>query len=671
MISSSLGERIEQLARQNGDDPEALVRQWVSRAEALSNNVSSVPANTSLLNRLHDRVLIVGPDNRIRQINQSLADTYRVDPDEAQGRPVREIWEPYLTPDEERQLLSAMTAVRSGDPPVREMEISTQGPDGGEYIERGRVCRLDEAGTVALIAWNVTDRRQTEQRLRESETLFRQLTEQVPIAVSITRDGRFLYVNPAFVELTGYGMEEVTGSFTPLRVIHPEDRLRVGEEFGEIPEGQPATSVSQVRLIRKDGTVRRVRTYGARVPIDGHPAVLTVCTDITNEVRASEALRRAKEEAERANEMKATLLANMSHEFRTPLASVVGFADLLAAEVGGPHQRFVKLIRKSGERLLETLEAVLDLAQLEGQELEIQPEELNATDVLKDVVRSMEPEAQKKGLALRTRFTRSVLRAVTDRSALARIAGHLIRNAIKFTEDGAVTVGLRVEDEHLVLQVADTGVGISEEHQPDVFDPFYQESQGLSREFGGAGLGLTITQRLANLVGGTIDLVSTPGEGTTVTVQLPREMSVREDAGPSLGSAQQWGLDQLPGTQRVLVVDDERDMRELARQMLPASFTVQEAGDPAGAIDLLETQSFDLVLLDINLKTEMNGTDVLDRLRAMELETDPIVVAMTAYALPGDGEEFLEQGFDGYLPKPFTRETLRTNLIQVLEGVRS
>lgn len=667
MISPSLAERIEKLADRSGSDPETLLRTWVSRMEE-SDEKSATSTRRSVFDHLHDRVLILDRENRILQINQALATDYSVDPDASRNRPVSEVWEPYLPPEEERRLVDAITAVRTGDPAVSELEIRTRGPDGREHVEKGRVCRLDDSGDrVALIAWNVTGRRKTEERLRESETLFRRLAEQVPVAISIVQDGRLVYVNSAFEELTGYDQTEVSGRFTPLRLIHPDDRPDVREEYGRTDGTGPTTSVRQVRLLRRDGQKRTIRIYRAHVPFDGTAAILTVCTDVTEQLRTAEALRRAKEEAERANEMKATLLANMSHEFRTPLASVVGFADLLAAEVGDPHQRFVRMIRESGERLLTTLEAVLDLAQLEGEDLEIQPEELNVTDVLKDVVRSMEPQAQKKGLVLRMRMTQSILRAVTDRSALARISGHLIGNAVKFTEEGEVTVGLRAEADQLVLQVADTGIGIGPDHQPDVFDPFYQESKGLSREYGGAGLGLAITRRLADLLGGAIELESTPGEGTTVIVRLPREMPTPEESGPSLGSAHQWGLDQLPGTQRVLVVDDDRDMRELARQMLPSSFTVEEAADPAETLTLLEQQTFDLVLLDINLKQEMNGVDVLERLRKMDGSGDPIVVAMTAYALPGDGEEFLDQGFDGYLPKPFTRETLRTNLIQVLE----
>lgn len=623
----------------------------------------------SVLDHLHDRVLILDRENRILEINRALATAYGVDPEASRDRAVREVWEPYLSSEEERRLLNAITTVRSGEPAVRELEVRTRGPEGREHVEKGRVCRLDASGDrVAFIAWNVTGRRQTEERLRESETLFRRLAEQVPVAISIVQNGRLAYVNSAFEDLTGYARPDVVGEFTPLRLIHPADRADVREEYDRPNDAGPTTSVRQARILRKDGESRTVRIYRARVPFDGTSAILTVCTDVTEQIRTGEALRRAKDEAERANEMKATLLANMSHEFRTPLASVVGFADLLASEVNGQEQRFVRMIRESGERLLGTLEAVLDLAQLEGEELNVQPEELNATEVLKNVVRSMEPQAQKKGLALRMRTTRSVLRAETDRSALARISGHLISNAVKFTDEGEVTIGLRAEEEDLVLQVTDTGVGIGPEHQSDVFDPFYQESKGLSREYGGAGLGLAIARRLTDLLGGTIDLDSRPGEGTTVTVRLPREMPIPEERVPSIGSAHQWGLDQLPGARRVLVVDDDRDMRELARQMLPTSFTIEEAADPAETLELIELHTFDLILLDINLKQEMNGVDVLERLRKMDGSGDPIVVAMTAYALPGDGEEFLDQGFDGYLPKPFTRETLRTNLIQVLEA---
>jgi CheY-like chemotaxis protein len=220
-----------------------------------------------------------------------------------------------------------------------------------------------------------------------------------------------------------------------------------------------------------------------------------------------------------------------------------------------------------------------------------------------------------------------------------------------------VEVHVEADPSFIRIEVSDTGPGIDEAFLPRIFSEFEQESQGIGRDYEGAGLGLTITQRLIEKLGGGIEVVSRKGRGTTFTVTFPRS-----DAAPT--------PDALPSVQkqqpRILVVDDNQQTRFLLERMLHAHYLVDTAGTADEAFHLTEEHVYDAILLDINLGAKTSGEDVMLRLRERERYAQTPIVAFTAYALPGDRERFLHQGFDGYLSKPFTRKQLTTLLEEML-----
>ena len=239
------------------------------------------------------------------------------------------------------------------------------------------------------------------------------------------------------------------------------------------------------------------------------------------QVRAAEA-EVSRKAAEDIGRVKLTLLTNMGHELRTPLSGILGFAAVLAEEVDDELSEFVHLIQQDARRLHDTLAAVLDLAELEGGEVSLQPDDLDATYTVQEAVRFLQPLAAEKDLTLCA--TGAPLPAVLDSSALHRIVTSLVGNAIKFTDTGAVYVETEGDAAAVTLRVRDTGPGIPPEFLPHLFDEFRQASAGTQREHEGSGLGLAVTKRLVELMGGTIGAESVPGEGATFTVRLPRTL---------------------------------------------------------------------------------------------------------------------------------------------------
>ncbi|MCH8961124.1 MAG: response regulator [Bacteroidetes bacterium] len=237
----------------------------------------------------------------------------------------------------------------------------------------------------------------------------------------------------------------------------------------------------------------------------------------------------AKERAEASDRVKSAILSNMSHEFRTPLSAILGFTELVSKEVGEEHQEFLGYIDQSGKRLMRTLNAVLDLATLESRVMELKRQQINVSEAVRAAVSSFQPMAREKGLTLRAEAAPEIV-ALADRAAVVRVLGQLIDNALKFTSEGEVVVRVAVKAGRVLLQVCDTGIGISQAFLPYLFEAFKQESEGLDREHEGSGLGLTLAHRLVQLMGGSIHAESEKGKGSTFTVTFPTTSAEVETA---------------------------------------------------------------------------------------------------------------------------------------------
>lgn len=377
---------------------------------------------------------------------------------------------------------------------------------------------------VTHLASIVIEWKRAEVALEESEHLFRTLAEESLLGIYLVQDGHFEYVNPRFCEISGYSYDELIDARGLEEVIHPDDYQALEEDLRRRQDGEESGDLHhRFRLVTKDEEIRHVEVFGSPVSYLGKTAIFGTLLDVTERKEQEEELIAAKEEAEEMHRLKSAFLANMSHEIRTPLTSILGFSEILADEVPEEGEEFVGLIRQSGERLYETLNSVLDLSELEAGAMTASNGAIDVSDRVETTVDMLLPQALQKDIQLKARTPEDEVEAYLDGASIDRIVTNLVHNAIKFTEEGSVTVGVEETEWEVVLSVEDTGVGMSEEFLPNLFEAFHQESTGLTRSYKGAGLGLTITQRLVDLLDGEIDVTSEKGEGTTFTVRLPRK----------------------------------------------------------------------------------------------------------------------------------------------------
>ena len=562
------------------------------------------------------------------------------------------------------------------------------------------------AARFSYLAEDVTGRRQSERERRLLQAAVEQADESLVITEKrLDPPGpRFVYVNPAFTRLTGYEPEEVIGK-TPRMLQGPEtdraetDRLKRdlkekghfrGEAINYRKDGTTFVNEWHIAPLYSDGDGEVTHWVATQRDItqrrEAEEEVRRLNRDLEERVRErtaeleekNEALREAKEAAEAAAISKSAFLANMSHEIRTPLTAILGFASLLTRRLPDKFRKYAERIEKAGGRLMETLNLVLELARLDAREARVDLEPLAVAEDAREIVELFRARAEAKGLELTFSATSEArdVRALLDRGALSSILNNLVGNALKFTDEGRVAVTVRLSGAtpgHVEIRVADTGIGIEPAFVPHLFDEFAQESEGQGRSHEGSGLGLAITQRLAHLMGGDVQAESEKGRGSAFTLRFPfvaedeeGEAATAEAEAPPTGSRE--------GLPSVLVVEDNEDTQLLLESLLEDDYrlavTATAAEALAAAKDPPGGRPFRLVLLDINLGGAESGTDVLRELRAMPAYAAAPIVALTAYALPGDKERFEEAGFTTYLAKPFQFDDLIATVEGLMGGAR-
>jgi len=381
---------------------------------------------------------------------------------------------------------------------------------------------------LATHASVVLDHLDREQALRRSEQRFRGLFEDAAIGIALLdTEGHILDVNPALVAMSGYAAETLRGKHFA-EVTHPDDLEREAAFAEALVTGERDSYEIEKRFRGKGGTTIWTHTTVSRRENPGGTQVIAMIENIDERKQKERALKRAKEEAEEANRVKSAFLANMSHEIRTPLTSIIGFAEAIGEEVElldrtdetlDALDRFAELIEKSGRRLLDTLNSVLNLSRLEAGEMDLSIETVDLTEEVKDVTEIFQPQVADANLDLKVHIPSRSVPARVDPGGLRIVLRNLLSNAVKFTDaGGTVWVRVRTTDETAVLEVEDTGVGIDPDRVSSLFDAFEQGSTGPDRSYEGSGLGLAVTKRLVERMNGSIEVETEKGEGTCFTV---------------------------------------------------------------------------------------------------------------------------------------------------------
>jgi signal transduction histidine kinase/CheY-like chemotaxis protein len=382
---------------------------------------------------------------------------------------------------------------------------------------------------------------------------------------------------------------------------------------------------------------------------------------------ANARLREANERLHHADKLKDDFLANTSHELRTPLTAILGFAGVLQEELEEDLQQFAVMIQRGGERLLETVNAMLDMARLQADMVDVQLDDLDVVEAAAEIARGLSPLAEEKGLFVQVMPETRAVPARMDRFCLERILVNLVGNAIKFTDEGGVTILVDATDDEVHLVVRDTGIGIAQDAIPELFDEFHQASTGYGRTHEGNGLGLAITQRIVHMLGGTIDVESRVGGGTTFRVSLPRydEREHTEAGGEEVVRPL------FPDSTRLLIIEAPDRPQTRLHHLLESQCDLDVAVGGSQGLAELRANRYDGVLVDGHLDPLASGQTVLDALRLLPGCDDVPVVAVTGFKMPGDHERFIELGYAGHIAKPFTAQRLSLLLESVLsaEGI--
>ncbi|WP_373008060.1 response regulator [Hyphomonas sp.] len=404
--------------------------------------------------------------------------------------------------------------------------------------------------------------------------------------------------------------------------------------------------------------------------------VIGVAHDVTDIVKREVSLKDARRAALTASEAKSEFLATMSHEIRTPLNGIIGMSEALQhRELHHADREMVDTIVESSHSLLVLLNDILDLSRIEAGRLDISPVVANVRDRISCIKRTFAPVVRKKGLTLEVAFDPKLPEFLSlDTKRVRQCIDNLVFNAVKFTSTGGVTIAVLAGEMSrdgrvgVTVHVCDTGIGVPDEQRAKLFQNFEQGSETTSRKFGGSGLGLAISRRLARLMGGDITCTSNPGEGSVFSFSFEARLAeAPPETSPAPKSSHGRIAPSLRGL-RALIVDDNEINRRVARAALePRGLTVIDGSSGEEALAILANETVDFVLLDVHMPG-MDGPETLKHIRESHESWSIIpVIALTADAMTGDRERYLDMGMDDYLSKPI----LERELLTVLSRVRS
>lgn len=500
----------------------------------------------------------------------------------------------------------------------------------------------------------------------------------------------FVRLSPAFENLLGYKTEELKGK--PDRtVFHQEDHEALKQEFVEVDQYRKPRGDIPLRLLCRNGDVAPVRCVISTLKseTDKKEGYLLYFQDlreveelrrefvveIENRQRLTEKLRKAKESAEQANKAKSRFLANMSHEFRTPLNSISGFAQILLEDAHKLHlpETMVKNlqhVQASSETMAELINHALDFSKIDAGKMEVQEDVFDPTQLLRIIYHIHQPTAGEKGVNFNYDAHPELPCAIrSDRMKLHQIASNLVSNAIKFTpKEKTVLLKMERQQEKLIIQVIDQGIGIPEERLAAIFEAFAQADDSTTRRYGGTGLGLAITKELTQLLKGTLSVKSTVGEGSVFTVTLP--LTEVQETEMQLMDADLSKVQFAQGS-RVLVVEDIQKNREMIQQILERlGLVVTLACDGEEGVEQTNKKRPELILMDLHLPG-IDGLEAIRRIRKLPKCGKIPIISFSADAFHEQQQQALKAGANETLTKPLNTQKLYPLLRKYLKERKS
>ncbi len=656
---------------------EALAREVAVRARTEQAVNEGRARLQDFLDNANDLIQSVAPDGRILYVNSAWKRTLGYTDAQLERLKLMDI----VHPAHRNTVRDEFDRVLNGEPP-RRFNVEFLAADSRIVILSGSTAAQRSHGRPVAtqgIFRDVTEQRMAERQLAESRANLNALVENTGDAIwSVDRDHRLITFNSAFslAMEARTGHEPVVGDL-PEAVFPADDVVWYQEVYDRALRGDRHVAL---RTDAVEGQLRYFELYANPIQGDqGLNGAVLFGKDVTPRVRAEEALRVAKEEAEAANKAKSDFLANMSHELRTPLNSVIGFTNILLKNKDGHLKEkdlgFLERVLSNGKHLLELINEVLDLAKIEAGRMELVIEKADLGQLVTETVQQLEGQAKVKegNVALVASVPDGLDTVETDSAKLKQVIINLVGNALKFTHEGTVTVRIDVAADGrtpVAVSVQDTGIGIPPDRLEAIFEAFQQAEAGTARKYGGTGLGLAISRSICLLMGYDLIVESETGQGSTFTIVMGERPKKPIRPAPAEDVADVEGLPEAQGKTRrpvppppaprlrdfkVLVVDDEQDSRDLMAHYLEELgcrvFTATSGEEGIGAA---REHAPDLITLDL-MMPGMSGWDVLKSLKEdRELRRIPVVVVSI---VAGEGRGRLLGAVD-LVTKPFDREDI-------------
>lgn len=681
-----------------------MAEQIVRKTKALKESEAKIRA---ILNTAINPIITINSRGLIQSYNPAAQILFGYSLEEVLGENVRMLMpDPYHSDHDE--YIAAY--LKTGQPKIIgkiRMVVGLR-KDGSQFpmhLSVGEMAAGDEKSFVGIVT-DMTERVRVEEALSQTNAYNQAILDGTTYGIIATnREGVIQKFNRGAQKLLGYSPEEVIGKKTPGNIHDPQEvaerAKELSVELGKTIDPGFEVFVVKARMgIPEEGEWTYIRKDGFRFPVllsvtaikneaGEITGFLGVARDITERKQAEKEIREAKEEAERlakqakaATQAKSEFLAGMSHEIRTPMNAILGMAELLdETPLNKEQSQYVDAFKGAGETLLALINDILDLSKVEAGKMDFEEVDFDLNALVKETVEIMTVRAKEKGLDLPWSFSDKIpLNLKGDPTRLRQILINLIGNGIKFTDKGSVSLECRLENESqktsdskrvcLLFSVKDTGVGIPREKQETIFEAFSQADSTVTRKFGGTGLGLSLTQRFVEKMGGKICVASDPGKGSTFF--FTAQFAIGEKTPPPISQTEKEGepkpIDQgsLPPL-NILMAEDTKDNQMLVKAFLkktPVQMDIAENGQIA--VGKFKSNKYDLLLMDVQMPV-MDGYTATKEIRAWEkdqgLKPTPIV-ALTAHAMKEDIQKSLDAGCDGHLTKPIRKAKLLETIVE-------
>lgn len=533
---------------------------------------------------------------------------------------------------------------------------------------------------------HILSRLQAVNFLKDSEERYRLISENTDDLISIlslSENFTYTYVSPSHKKIMTYEPEELIGT-AGLDYIHPEDKELLQPllmKYKQSLAGDNSTSfpVSQSIEYRMKDKFDSWHNIESTVNFVGGDKLLMISRDVTGRLKIDQVLREA-EIAEKSSKAKSEFLANMSHEIRTPLNAIIGISTLmLDTTITSEQKEFLGTINNSSNSLLTIVNEILDLSKIESEQLVLESIPFDIRTCIKEIIDLFSIKAQEKNIKLLHKINRNIPAVIIgDPFRLRQIIMNLVSNAIKFTSKGKVRLVVSLEKEitdhtFINFSVNDTGIGIPPDQMSSLFKPFSQLDASMSRKYGGTGLGLVISQRLSELMGGSISVNSKEGKGSTFSFTIVAKKSKIDHLDKSIQLANMTPSDSVidnvinKDDVTILLAEDNITNQQVACYMLSKlGYAVEVVNNGLEALNIYKKSHFSLILMDVQMP-EMDGLQATESIRAYEQENNlqrTPIIAMTAHAMKGDKEQCVAAGMDDYVSKPVNIDFLDKKIIQ-------